>query len=71
MFFHTDKYPGGHTREAFNAVSHASSVLSDPILRYYYDVLCGFLPDGPTDPTGPRYAMVTSERDVGFREIPE
>eukprot|EP00969_Alexandrium_andersonii_P231341 10217088-Alexandrium_andersonii.AAC.1 len=51
--FHPDKNPGGHTREAFNAVSHASSVLCGPIPRHFYDVLCGFLPDGPTDRNGP------------------
>eukprot|EP00969_Alexandrium_andersonii_P292344 12921169-Alexandrium_andersonii.AAC.1 len=57
-------------REAFNALTHAQAVLGDPILRYYYDVLCGYVIDNPQDNIGPRTHLTCGERDVGLIEIP-
>eukprot|EP00969_Alexandrium_andersonii_P229600 10140239-Alexandrium_andersonii.AAC.1 len=46
---HPDKYRDGHAREACDALSHASAVLGSPIYRYFYDGLCCYVPDGPTE----------------------
>eukprot|EP00969_Alexandrium_andersonii_P113894 5034517-Alexandrium_andersonii.AAC.1 len=67
---HPDKHPDGHTREAYSAMTHAYAVLGDVILRYYYDVLCGFRRDDPSDTIGPRSQVTMGERDMGFEEIP-